>query len=126
MIGIYKIECLKTGEVYIGQSTTIFDRWDTHISKILNKTGINRFNKELEITDFTFQVVELCKKEQLDEREIYWIKYYNSFCEGLNRTTGGSKKYLLKMPDGEIISPKEKIKKNKDKSYSRIAARDAQ
>lgn len=31
-------------------------------------------------------------KEKLNEREIYWISYYNSFKAGYNASPGGSQK----------------------------------
>jgi len=34
--------------------------------------------------------LEECPKELLDEREIYWIKYYNTFENGYNLTVGGN------------------------------------
>lgn len=46
------------------------------------------------LENFSFQVLEECKKEDLNEREKYWIQYYNtyindSFSKGYNMTRGG-------------------------------------
>lgn len=46
------------------------------------------------IDNFLFEVIEECKRENLNEREIYWIKQYNSFffdknSNGYNLTRGG-------------------------------------
>jgi hypothetical protein len=43
------------------------------------------------IENFIFEVIEECPLEQkkLDERERYWIEYYNSYEEGYNSTRGG-------------------------------------
>ena len=38
---------------------------------------------------FTSEIVEECSADLLDEREQYWIKYYNSYYEGYNCTLGG-------------------------------------
>ena len=44
------------------------------------------------IENFTFEIIEECSQEQLNEREIYWISYYDSFNKekGYNMTPGGS------------------------------------
>lgn len=33
--------------------------------------------------------MEECDNEQLNEREIYWISYYDTFYNGYNATLGG-------------------------------------
>jgi hypothetical protein len=35
-------------------------------------------------TNFEFEVVELCDEKDLDSRENYWIKHYNSIENGYN------------------------------------------
>jgi len=40
-------------------------------------------------------VIEECPKEKLDEREIYWIKFYDSYNNGYNLTKGGMSKIKL-------------------------------
>jgi hypothetical protein len=34
--GIYKITCIKTGEIYIGKSTDIKNRWQQHCKTVFN------------------------------------------------------------------------------------------
>jgi hypothetical protein len=41
------------------------------------------------IKNFDFNILEVCSIEQLDERERYWISYYDSYNNGYNRTPGG-------------------------------------
>ena len=43
-----------------------------------------------ELENFDFSIIEKCSKEELDKKEIYWIKYYNSFYNGYNQTKGGA------------------------------------
>ena len=85
MTGIYKITHLPTGQIYIGQSEHIFTRWCTH-SQQKDKDWHADLQEHPE--NYTFQIVEVCEKEQLNEREAWWIKKENSYLEGLNRTCG--------------------------------------
>ena len=94
MIGIYKITNKLNNKCYIGQSIDIENRWRQHIyeSKTLRRgcqihLAINKDG----IDNFTFEVLEECllDKSILNEREKYWIKYYNSFSGGYNMTPGG-------------------------------------
>ena len=41
------------------------------------------------LENFTFEIIEECKKDSqiLNEREKYWIKYYDSFNNGYNSST---------------------------------------
>ena len=98
MIGIYKIENKINHKIYIGQSQDIERRWSNHISS----AGKMRYKMsqalgEFGVENFSFEVIEECPIELLDEREIYWIKYYNSMDpNGYNMTEGGNS------PRGEI------------------------
>lgn len=93
--GIYKITNQDNGKIYIGQSVSIQDRMKSHI-----KSGIGIDDKKsllyddmrkTDLTNFTFEVVEYCKREELDEKEKFWIKYTSSNIFGYNSTVGGSK-----------------------------------
>ena len=41
------------------------------------------------INNFIFEIIEECKIQDLDNREIYWIEYYDTYKNGYNLTTGG-------------------------------------
>lgn len=86
--GIYKIENLITGHVYIGQSVNITSRWAAH-KRADDDFPIHRAIKKYGIENFDFSIIEECPKEQLNDREIYWINYYDSFKNGYNATPGG-------------------------------------
>ena len=47
--------------------------------------------KKYGIENFDFEVIEECSKEQLNDKEIYWISYYDScnLDKGYNLTKGG-------------------------------------
>ena len=88
MIGIYKITKKENGKAYIGQSNDIDRRLKEHqykndlaIEKAIQKYGIDAFN---------YEVVEECPLENLNEREKYWIRYYNTYKGfGYNCNEGG-------------------------------------
>ena len=94
-IGIYKIENKINNKVYIGQSINIQKRWSDHKSRYLDpndhsyNTHLYKSMRKYGIENFDFSIVELCLAEELNEKERYWIGYYNSFFNGYNLTFGG-------------------------------------
>lgn len=93
MIGIYKITNTKNEKSYIGQSTNIEERWKQHKQAIQtsDKSWYPLARKESDgIDDFTFEVLQQCKAEELDELEDYWVDYYKSYVNGYNQTKDGS------------------------------------
>ena len=76
MIGIYKIENILNGMIYIGQSVRIERRFQEHIMQSHNSQQIDKAINELGVENFTFNIIEQCSIEQLDERENYWISFY--------------------------------------------------
>lgn len=91
---IYKITNLINGKIYIGQtSKTIQERFEAHLKKARAYTNrylydaMNKYGYE----NFKVTEIEECDNANLDEREIYWIKYYNSNNKqyGYNMTIGG-------------------------------------
>ena len=94
-IGIYCIENTINNKKYIGQSVEIENRWSKHRSELNKNKHDNDYlqkswNKYGE-KNFKFYVLECCNKEQLDERECYYIDLYNTLNEnyGYNLKTGG-------------------------------------
>ena len=86
--GIYKVTNKINGKVYIGQSVDIGRRWRQHMTAeddIYFHKAIQKYGVE----NFEWEVIEKCKKSELDERESYWIEYYDSFNKGYNCTKGG-------------------------------------
>lgn len=93
MIGIYKFESKKTHKVYIGQSVNINKRKWEHLNNPSNNSLIDKRLKEYGEEAFDFEILELCKPEELDEKEKYWINYYDSYKNGYNLTKGGRAQY---------------------------------
>lgn len=89
MIGIYKITNILNGKSYIGKSVNILNRWRQHRSLVNTMPidlAIHKYGKE----NFNFEVLEECKKEELNEKEIKWISYFNTYLgDGYNCTAGG-------------------------------------
>lgn len=97
MIGIYKITNVVTNKVYVGQSIDIDRRWAQHQhcafwagkANKLYYCDLYKAMREFGLSNFKHEVIEECAIECLDEREEYWIQYYNSFENGYNMTRGG-------------------------------------
>lgn len=125
MIGIYRIINIKNNKCYVGQSKDIDARikkhknfllknkhWNNHLQNAWNKYGEENFK---------FEIIEECKEEELNDREIYWIKYYDSLRNGYNKTSGGdgiknykhaeeTKKKISKASKRFKLSPEHKQK----------------
>ncbi len=88
--GIYKIENLLNGKCYIGQSIEIEHRFSKHKSA-KDDFYIHRAIRKYGIKNFSFEIIEECKVEKLDERENFWIKEKNTLIpNGYNMVPGGS------------------------------------
>lgn len=93
MTGIYCITCIPTGEKYIGQSIAIKRRWATHRREL--RTGTH-YNRHLQRTydkygpdNFTYEILEQCSKDKLNDREQFYIKLFDSYNHGFNQDIGG-------------------------------------
>ena len=91
--GVYKITNKKTDEIYIGQSVNIADRWKNHIKCGLgiDASSTNTLYNNMQETgvwNFTFELLEKCSREKLNEKERFWIDMYSSNKVGLNMTKG--------------------------------------
>ena len=95
--GIYKITNQKTKECYIGQAVDLASRWKDH-----DKCGLgidtpigNKLYKAMQeygINNFSWEVLEICPKEQLDEKEKYYIELYQAVLYGYNGQSGNKGK----------------------------------
>lgn len=116
---IYKVTNLINQKVYIGQTTrTIQQRWiehqyaafcenkQTHFARALRKYGIKNFKVE--------QIDTAKNQQELNEKERYWIAYYNSCVKGYNSTDGGEEGNTYKYKtDEEMKFIKHKIRETK-------------
>ncbi len=99
MIGIYRITNLINGKCYIGQSIDIEKRWEEHKTIYryprCSHYHIYRAFCKYGIENFSFSVIEECEQSLLNEREKFWIAYYDSFKHGYNMTIGGDGAELI-------------------------------
>lgn len=72
--GIYKIENKKTGQIYIGQSIDIEKRFKNHCKILPIDLDIILQGED----NFTFDILEEVPREQLLERERFWINEYDT------------------------------------------------
>ena len=81
--GIYKITNTVNQMTYVGQSVDLKTRWRQHIKRGIGaetplKNKLYPAMEEFGVWNFTFEVVEICKKEELNEREQFWQEYFNA------------------------------------------------
>lgn len=92
--GIYKITNLTNQKIYIGQAVDLATRWRDHIKAGLGIDSPSNMLYTAMIKDgvenFTFEVLEECKRDDLNDREIYYIEFYQAQTWGYNMGRGGS------------------------------------
>lgn len=86
-IGIYKITEMESGKCYVGQSVDLSSRFKQHIKRGIGAetpTKNKLYPAMLSIgpENFTFEVVEECEKNQLDEREDYYQQFFHAIDYG--------------------------------------------
>ena len=91
--GIYKITNLISNQAYIGQSVDIASRFKQHIKCGLgiDTPASNKLYKSMiedGVWNFSFELLEECPKDKLNERESFWIDLYQTNKVGLNSTKG--------------------------------------
>ena len=94
--GIYLITNLVNGKQYVGQSVNIHHRWICHQNpRDIENTPINLAIKKYGKDSFKFEIIENCLQKELNEKEIYWIKYYNTLVpNGYNIRQGGEQEII--------------------------------
>jgi len=95
MIGIYKITNKKTGKSYIGQSNDIERRFKEHqqkgaSSRIPLDVAIQKYGKDA----FDYEIIEECSLSQLNEKEEYYIRLYDTKNNGYNCNEGGNQQSI--------------------------------
>lgn len=105
---IYKITNIINNKVYIGQTVkTVQKRFTQHknnsnkpyFSQIVLYKAFNKYG----IENFICEEIEEVDNSLLDEREKYWIEYYDSYFNGYNSTVGGRAIQLYNWDIDDII-----------------------
>jgi group I intron endonuclease len=81
--GIYKIEHVASGRVYVGSAIDINRRWRLHKSDLGRNCHHspylqNCWNKHGSL-DFAFSIIEAAPREHLIVREQFWLDYFKSY-----------------------------------------------
>lgn len=93
--GIYKITNQKDNLCYIGQAVDLARRWKDHAKCGLgiDTPASNKLYQSMiedGIWNFSFEILEECPREQLNEKEKYYINLYDSKNYGYNVTKGNN------------------------------------
>lgn len=94
---VYKATRLKTGEIYIGQTTSFDKRLQEHTRSALGigtlaSSQLHRKMLEDGPENYTWEILEEVSKDKLREREAYYIDFYDSKTYGLNTVSGDKNK----------------------------------
>ena len=105
---IYKITNISNGKIYVGQAVSHIlnhkryrpygheGRFKCHISEAFSSKKnqshyLNNAIRKYGVNDFVVELIECCKIEHSNEREIHYIKKFNSlYPNGYNLKNGGS------------------------------------
>lgn len=114
--------------VYVGQTVNLnnrhyrhfkIDPWDNCLKEYnypLSR-GIRKYGED------AYELIILeknLKKEKMNEREKYWIEYYDTYYNGYNQSLGGSAPVMVKH-DEEEIDNVIKLLKDTNKTFQEIA-----
>lgn len=102
---------LENNKMYVGQTIQKVERrinchyWEAMRNQ--NDTKLNRAIRKYSPTNFAWKIIKECDNDELDDYEQFYIKIFNTFCNGYNSTTGGQGTQMFRVSD----TTKEKIRK---------------
>lgn len=108
--GIYKITNKINNKSYIGISRNVYQRVKYHMEHY-KENAVNQDKQlywamnEFGIKNFTISILEYCSYEELAEKEIFYIKKYDSFKHGYNNTIGGDGIDEVKIKNKTLLFP---------------------
>lgn len=107
---IYCIHNLSTGKKYIGQTVEKLQRRVVRHFRTINETKISRAIQKYSKYDFVYGILEEVTDENLlDEREMYWIKFYDTVNTGFNIKEGGKCARGYKQSQSSIDKRRKKL-----------------
>lgn len=131
--GIYKIENIQNGKFYIGSAVTLNIRKNKHFNELKKNTHYNTYLQnsynKYGLEAFEFLILEECNKEQLIEREQYYIdtlKPAYNICPIAYSTLGRiptieTKLKMSKSQTGRKHSEKSKLKMSLNKKGIKLS-----
>lgn len=82
--GIYRLWMVMDDGIelsYVGQSVDIGERWVQHLKRFVGSepaTGIRLYKDDrVDLSKLRWEVIEFVEEKDLNEREKYWIEFYN-------------------------------------------------
>lgn len=129
--GIYMYQNVINGQRYIGQAIDLARRKKDHKTRAFNEfQGNNEYNSVIHqafrkygYDNFEYSILEECEISLLNERERYWIAYYNSYKAGYNCDEGGNTaRHFCKFNADTLQTLKIDLQETKD-TYEILAAR---
>jgi len=125
MQGIYKITYIKNKKCYVGSSTNIENRWKNHINNLKKgnhpSKGLQNVYNKHGLNSLKFEVIEEVQcKDNLIEREQYWINTLNSYYKGFNGVRLVDGRAQLNEKQRQNISIKTKLGMNKSEIKDRM------
>jgi group I intron endonuclease len=123
---IYKATNKIDNKCYIGQTIWLLDRrikkhiYDSKKSNSMFARAIKKYG----MNNFKWTILEVCMSEEdLNEKEQWYIKHFDSFNEGYNMNTGGNsyKRKPFTEEHKKKISESTKGRRNSDEAIKRQA-----
>lgn len=103
---IYLIENKINEKKYVGKTyNSIEHRWKEHLRDFRKERNKKRplYEAMMKYGPENFIISELEYCENCEDREKYWINYYNTYHNGYNATLGGDGKLYFPISDEEVI-----------------------
>ena len=126
LCGVYRIVNNINGKMYVGQSINIKARWKDHINtlnrndshSVLLQRAWNKYGQE----NFSFEILELCTEDMLDEVESKYIIFYNTIQNGYNIESGGNKNKHLSEETRKKIGDSHRGKHMSEESRQKMSS----
>jgi len=121
--GIYCITHTESGKQYCGQSVDCFERFKQHSTPKKASAGIKGAIMKHGVDAFSFVILEECSKEELNEKEVYWIAELGTLSPGgYNLTSGGGAGTVVSEETRSKIVASRKGKTHSSETCAKIGA----
>lgn len=111
---VYVIRNLVNGKVYVGQAKNPAVRKAGHFYEARkgNKRPLYASIRKHGAENFSFEVLEECADELINERERFWVSHFDSYNleKGYNLTNGGNQCFTVSDQTRQQMSEKAKLR----------------